>query len=309
MKIFLFVILFLPFLAKSQDFFNFLKPESPSTTLEVEGLYMPTSKLEKGHDKSQVQSHGLMLNQKVFDNQVNLVTVGARYQKLDLTSSSPLLNDFYNQQANLSLRHRLKDDKFWFSSLSYGSASDRPFKDSRDNTLTINYIQKVNSKWFIAANYSNNRTFLNNIPLPGFIYVKEMSREKSLVIGFPFVFILTPLAEHWSLRYLGFIPWTHRLRFLYTKAPFIKPYIGFEQAPQNYFRAGREDADDRFFWFERKIVTGIEGGLNRSLKFDLGGGLAFDRQFFEARNFSQSKDFLINAENAYFVTFNFRYNL
>lgn len=308
MKFFLSLFFFLPLASNAQEFFNFLSPDSPSTTLELEGVFLPISDLEGGPEHSQVLNSGAGVTQRIYKDDQNQVNVGAKYQKLDLTAESPLLRDYYNQQGSVSFKRGLKDDKFWLASLSYGSASDRPFKNNRDNTLSANYIQKINSKWFIAGNYSNNRTFLNNIPLPGFFYVKEMSREKTFVIGFPFLFIIEPLSANWTIRYLGIIPWSHRLKLLYTKWKFVRPYFGLEQSPQNYFRHDRDSRYDRFFWFERRASLGIESGYGRAFKFDLSAGYAFDRQFFEARNFSQSKDFLINAENAYFVGLNVRYN-
>lgn len=308
MKFFLSLLFFLPLASNAQEFFNFLSPDSPSTTLELEGVYLPTSDIEGGADQTQVLNTGIGATQRIYKGDQTQIAVGAKYQKLDLTAESPLLRDYYNQQGSVSFKRDLKDDKFWLASLSYGSASDRPFKSNRDNTLSANYIQKINSKWFVAGNYSNNRTFLNNIPIPGFFYVKEMSRERTFVIGFPFLYIVEPLSSKWTLRYLGILPWSHRLKLLYTKWKFIKPYLGLEQSPQTYFRHDRDSRYNRFFWFERRASLGVESGLGRSLKFDLFGGYAFDRQFFEARNFSQSKDFLINLENSYFIGLNVRYN-
>lgn len=308
MKFFLVLVFFLPFVSNAQEFFNFLSPESPSTTLELEGIYLPMSDVEGGRQRAQIMGRGIGVSQRVFNDDKHQVSVGARYQQLDLTDDSPLLRDFYNQQGSVSIKRELKDNKFWLASISYGSASDRPFKNNRDNTLSANYIQKINSKWFIAGNYSNNRTFLNNIPLPGFFYVKEMSREKAFVIGFPFLLFLRPLSNNWSIRYLAILPWTHRMKLLYTNWKFIKPYLGYEQSPQTYFRHDRDSRNDRFFWFERRASLGIEGGISRAMKFDFSAGYAFDRQFFESRNFSQSKDFLINLENSFFVGLNLRYN-
>lgn len=308
MKIFLMIVFLLPLASNAQEFFNFLSPESPSTTVELEGIYLPTSDLEGGVDETQIINTGVSAAQKVYKDGKNYITVGAKYQKLDLTAESPLLRDYYNELGTVSYKRQLKDDKFWLTSVSYGSASDRPFKNNRDNTLGVTYIQKINDKWYIAGNYSNNRTFLNNVPLPGFFYVKEMSREKSFVIGFPFLYIQRPVSENFSFRYLGIMPWSHRLKLLYTRWKFLTPYLGYEQSPQTYFRHDRDSDYDRFFWFEKRAALGLEGGISRSLKFDLSAGYSFDREFFEARNFSQSKEFLINLDNSYFVGLNIRYN-
>lgn len=292
----------------AQDFFNFLSPESPMTSIEVEGAYLPPSEMDGGTDKTQVTSSAIGINQRVYGSEKHIVVVGAKYQKLDLTADSPFLRDYYNEQLNLSYKRTLPDNKFWLGSVSYGSASDRPFKSSRDNTLSANYVQKVNDRWFFVANYSNNRSFLNNIPLPGFFYVKEMSVEKTFIVGFPIIYWQRPLTENISLRYFGLIPFSHKLRFLYTRWRVFMPYVGFEQSPQNYFRHDREDRYDRFFWFERRLALGLEGKVVKGMRFDLSGGLAFDRQFFEAENFLQDKDNVVDLEKSYFVALSIRYN-
>ncbi|WP_408096294.1 hypothetical protein ACJVC5_14730 [Peredibacter sp. HCB2-198] len=307
MKIFLFLTLFVFHCAQAQEFFSFLTPNTPQTSIEMEGGFSPQRDMDGGKDKTHVWSSAVGANQKIYDDGKNLVTLGGKWQKLDLTAQSKELNDFYNIQGSIGYRRMLENNNFAFGSLSYGSASDRPFKSNRDNTLNANYIQKFSPKWFGLLNYSNNRTFLNNIPLPGFFYVKEMTAERGMIIGFPIFYYMTPVGENYSLRYFGILPWTHRLKFLYTKYKFILPYIGYEQAPQTYFRDAREERKDRFFWFERRVGMGVEGGLARGFRFDFYTGWAFDRQFYEARNFSEKKKFLINLESAPFAQLNLRY--
>ena len=307
MKIFLFLTLFVFHCAHAQEFFSFLTPNTPQTSIELEGGYSPMSDIDGGRDQTQVLPTAIGANQKIYDKGKNLVTLGGKWQKLDLSARSNQLNDFYNIQGSVGYRRMLENDNFAFTSISYGSASDRPFKSNRDNTISANYIQRFSSKWFGIANYSNNRTFLNNVPLPGFLYVKEMTRERSMIIGFPIFYWMTPLGEDFSFRYFGILPWTHRLKFLYTKYKFILPYVGYEQAPQTYFRDDREKRRDRFFWFERRVGAGVEGGISRGFRFDFFTGWAFDRQFYEARNFSEKKNFLLNLESAPFVQLNLRH--
>src|SRR5690606_26064877 len=110
------------------------------------------------------------------------------YQKLDLNDQAEFVRDYYNVQGSISYRRMTEDQNFWSAAVSFGSASDEPFKNGRDSTLGANFLKKFNRRWFGILNYSNNRSFLNNIPLPGFIYVKEMSQERSLILGFPIVY-------------------------------------------------------------------------------------------------------------------------
>lgn len=293
--------------AWGQDFFNFLNPEVSLTSLELEGSFLPHEKVEDGADHTKVMHSSIAINQRIYRDDNDQVNVGARAQKLDLNGESTYLRDYYNQQVSFSYRRTLPDEKFSLTSFSFGSASDRPFRNGRDSTVSINSLYKFSPKWIGVVNYSNNRAFLNNIPLPGAFYIHELSKENSLILGFPIIFWSRSLSAKWGIRYFGLIPWNHRLRLLYKFSDSLSFYTGLEQSPQTFFRHDRRSRYDRFFWFERRIAAGLEGTINKSLRYDFSGGLSFDRQFFEARNFSEKKEFLINADKALFVALSLRY--
>lgn len=294
--------------AFAQDFTSFLTPNPATTSFDVDDLFSPAVDHSVTPDKTHVHYSSLGINHAVKRTAKDLFTVGGRWQKLDLTSDSNLLKDYFNIQAQLGWRRDLGEDKFSFLNVSYGSASDKPFQNGRDGTLSANYIQKFNSRWFGATNFSNNRPFLNNVPLPGFFYVKEMTREKALIIGFPFIYWMTPLGPKVSFRYFGLLPWTHRVKVLYLYRPYLNPYIGFEQNPVSFFRSDREKKSDRFFWFERRLSVGAESTISKTLRLDVSTGMAFDRQFFESKNFSDSKNFEISMDRTYYLALSLRYS-
>src|SRR5690606_8970904 len=123
-----------------------------------------------------------------------------------------------------------------------------------------------NKRWFGALNYSNNRTFAKNIPLPGFFYVHTMTREKILIFGLPFAFIKVPIGTLFSFQYLGFLPWRHGAKLTLEREG-AKPYIFLEQNPESFLPYGRANEDDRFYWVRREAGVGLEGQLE-NLKWD-----------------------------------------
>lgn len=306
MRFFFILALLIP-LAHAQDFTSFLQGgDLPWTTFEFENYWSPKRDVDNGPEKNQVVFRQMTASQQVYKGSKNAFSVNTRYQKLDLNQDKGILRDYYNIQFGGSYVHNLPDEKFWSLSGAFGSASDRPFKKSKDNVIGSNFVYKINPKWFVLANYSNNRQFLNNVPLPGVFYVKEMTREKTLIIGFPLIIWRTPVGERFSFSAFTLLPWSYRLKFNYNMSPFFRPYIGLEHMPQSYFRNDREARFDRFFWTEQRLGIGAEGFLSRHLKYDIAGGYAFDRRFFEARNFSDKKKFLYNLENGVFTMFNLR---
>lgn len=280
---------------------SFLTDDKTRTILELDQSLSPSERYENSSRESKVNISNLALAHTMRKN-MKSVTASYRSQKLDLSE-----NDFYNIQGSLAYRQMNEEGNFWSFGASFGAASDRPFKNGRDNTLSVTYLQKINPRWFGVLNYSNNRPFLNNVPLPGFFWIKEMSAEKTFIIGFPFLVWTHPLGSRLSFRYMGLLPWTHRVRLVY-KGDVVWPYLAIEQGPMNFFRHDRDKTNERFFWFERKLGGGFEGKINSLLKYDFFAGLSFDRQFFEARNFSEKKNNLTHLKNSFVTSLNLKFN-
>jgi hypothetical protein len=305
--IFLFCSLF-SLSSRSQDFQSLLSTDNPETWLDLEGMISDARQVKDTRHPQEVKTQAIDFSQRIIQGKKIQTSIGFRFQKLDF-SRGFLLNDFFQQEASAALKYNLENDRFYLTRVGFGSASDRPFQASRDNTLNATGIMKFKEKWFGAINYSNNRAFLNNVPLPGVIYVASAGRFESLIIGFPFIYWLTPFHSDWSFRYQGFLPWTHRLRLLFTKFQFARPYFGIEQQPLTFFRYNRDKSQDRIFWFERRLHFGVETGLSRNFRIDLGGGYSFDRTVFEARKFSGEKGLKLDLPSAWFVSLNLKLRL
>ena len=303
------VLLLVSFSSLAQDFANFLSGgDLPWTTLELENYWSPKKDVDNGPEKTDVIFRRIIATQQIHKGEKHALGITGRYEKLDLNQDKGILRDYYNIQFGTNFVYNLPDNKFWSLSTSYGSSSDKPFKNGRDGVAGANFVYKINPRWFLLANYSNNRPFLNGVPLPGVFYVKEMSRERTFIIGFPMIIWRAPISESFSVSAFALLPWTYKLRLNYNYRPFLRPYIGYEQLPQNYFRHDREKRFDRFFWTEQRAGLGIEGNVSKNLRYDVGGGWAFDRKFFEARNFSDKKKFLYNLENGIYTAVNLRFS-
>lgn len=282
----------------AQDISSFFSPSHHVGQLSMENLIQPKVESESREETKMVNSR--------LDAQYNIKTekfdylIGANYRHLDFDNNIKINRDYYQYQGSLGVKKHLSNNRFWLTTLSYGTASDRPFKNANDDTISANFIKKTSDKWFFVLNYSNNRVFLNNIPFPGFFYVKEATREKMTIFGLPFFLFVRQYGD-WSFKYLGFLPWTHQARVSFVKFFWIRPYLGFEQGVMNFFRHDREDLAHRVFFFQRKIGTGVEMFLTKHLKLDTFVGHSFDTEIFEARNFNDKKFNTIKFENSMFL--------
>ncbi len=276
--------------ARAQDFHQMIGDYPFDTTVELDALTSDKIKQNKLSISHQVPVLGTS-------------KIGFSARALELKNDIRAVPDFYNIQFGGSYRRRLDHQRSLGLSVSYGSSSNDPFQAGRDNTILVNGIYKLDEKWVLLGNYSNNRTFLNNVPLPGFLYVQKQSREESVILGFPFISVLKPFTDGiFSLKYIGILPYNHKLRVLFNQLTWFKPYVGLEQDLMVFFETERESRNQRTFWLERKAVVGIEKSFGPFLKLDFQLGNSFDREYFSARSYSRKHTEVKKIHDGVFVS-------
>lgn len=177
------------------------------------------------------------------------------------------------------------------------------------NTLTANFLYRASPKWLFLANYSNNRSFLNNIPLPSVMYIHTMSREKVVLLGLPFLFIKSPLGNNFSYSLSSFIPYNHNLIFHYQAHRFIELGLGIKQNIQTFMRSDRENRDDRVYLRRRSVFLEIKSGLSRKLEIQFKTGYAFGMQLSESESYSDSDRVLTKLEDGPYAQIQLDYRL
>ncbi len=175
--------------------------------------------------------------------------------------------------------------------VSLGSASDDLFHSIHETELSITGTAMLPSgptnAWIFLLNYSNNRSFLNNIPLPGFAYM-WVKPEKGLQIiaGFPFMMIGYRKGP-WSASASAVGDTNQSLEVARRLVGRLEAYLGFEHSPEQWLRAGRDDNDKRLIYDEKKWLAGFRSPLTRVLSFDASAGRTFGRRVFEAKDASR----------------------
>jgi hypothetical protein len=208
---------------------------------------------------------------------------------------------------HLGGQYRQKFDNGWIGgiALGFGSASDKPFASWDEIFLDVNLFARIpdggNNAWLFFLNYSKTREFLPHVPLPGVGYWYEPSDQARLVVGIPFAFLnLRPIKEV-SFSFSYFIVRSVRARVTYNPLSFLQLYGNFEWRNESYYRAERQDDKDRLFYYEKQISIGIQASLNRHVSLDLSGGFAFDRFYFEGRDYQDRDQNRVSIGNGPFV--------
>jgi hypothetical protein len=194
-----------------------------------------------------------------------------------------------------ALPHRLVDQQVaigaelfhcdgWAVSLigGLGFASSNPFGDSdalygRGDLVATRKIDEFSSIQ-VGLSYDGNRTFLPDIPLPGFAYNRKVSDTLSYTLGLPYSSVNWVPADHWYV--IASI----------SPAPSLNIEVGCEVvenvtvygAFRSEIRAFHIDGDDdhrRVFFEQSLLEVGVRWKPCPTCEVFAAGGLGFDQEF------------------------------
>lgn len=200
------------------------------------------------------------------------------------------------------------DQKVIGGSAQIGSASDQPFHD--ESVLGVNLTAfwaqtpSTTDRWIYILNYSNNRSFLNQVPLPGFVYEYFPSPTFRGFFGFPFI------AFHWkptsktTVSGGTLLPWNWRAQIDHQLWGPFQIFSGFDWSQELFFLAERERKLERLYMDSKRASLGIKGPLSSVLYAELRTGYAFDRWVYLADRFERARTDSLRFNNAIFASFN-----
>lgn len=62
-------------------------------------------------------------------------------------------------------------------------------------------------------------------------------------------------------------------------------FTGIDFDSENYWRAERQVADDRFYYYNNRVPLGMQYAFTPNILAELSGGYIFDRFYFEGSSF------------------------
>lgn len=296
--------------ASAQDFFADLAgPASmPMTSLRFSGTDEPA--IEGDRDQSHFRQQKFFISTPLNYVPTDPAHISWKWSQLNigkglkLPSGKVLPSELYESEYGISYKHSDNEAHFWGFSTSFGSASDKTFTSKDNSTLNANifYSQSTDpvGRWIWLVNYSNNRSFANEVPLPGFAYIYKPSKEFFGIFGFPFAYIRYQINESWNTSAL-IGPFLYRLEIAKSLMGPYQLYAQIDSSLQNYYLDNRAEKDFRLFISETKSTVGLKGPLNRVLYLEINGGLAFARSISESKNYEIDKEKHLLLENRWFM--------
>ena len=177
------------------------------------------------------------------------------------TTMQAMPNQLFNIAFGMNYFHQFEGGNVGGIVFDVGSASDRPFQSGREilasGTGFLLMPQDEKSSWFVGVNASTNSQVLYGVPIPGGGYFYHPSEDFQAILGFPFSVVSWKVARDWQLQYVWAFLTTMHARTVYQPTPDWQFYAGFDWTNENWRLAERVNEKDHFFYYEKKLATGL----------------------------------------------------
>lgn len=273
-------------------------PTDPKAAARIHGSLYGEAPSGDARQILGLSQHGGSVTAPFYKNDEDSLAFSLTYSELDIATQAALPSQrkipelLSSASFGLTYAQKLEGKKFWAINGSFGSASDQPFSHPNVDTLGANLFATITaeeeSSWLFILNYSNNRPILNNIPIPGFAYQYTPSKTFRGLFGFPFAFMRWEFQPQWTWSFFVATFSVVKTEFAYSVAGPVQIFTSFDFSQQPFLMRDRENTKDRLFYDEKKWAMGIRSPLSKELFADLSGGVAFDRNFFEAENYQKA---------------------
>jgi hypothetical protein len=196
-------------------------------------------------------------------------------------------------ELGAAFTRKLGERRRWGGGVGIGSASDQPFDTIRETEFRASLFREFPARerdsWLLFLAYSNNRSFLNNIPFPGAAYVfRRPSAGLQATVGIPFVTLSYQPAPRWKLSLAAFGPTNLSAEVAARAAGPAWLFVRAERRPLQWLRAGRAERSDRLIFDRQELRLGLRGLLPGGFSAELSGGKDLRRRFYESRDASRS---------------------
>jgi hypothetical protein len=222
-------------------------------------------------------------------------------------TGQPFPDELWAIRFGTSYRHLFDNGWIAGGTLSFGSASDKPFHGINEMTAGVNAFLTVpqgeHNAWLFSLSYSSNSEL--PIPIPGVAFLWQPSDQLRVNIGLPFQVMYRPF-DDLTFDFSYMLLTSIHARVTYRVSPRLRIYGGYDFENESYLPADRLNENDRLFSYDQRLTTGVQFVVCKNATLDFSGGYTFDRFYFEGHSFSDRHRNRIDVGDGAFLSADFR---
>lgn len=255
--------------------------------------YQPLAQVDGQNTELGFIRQQLRLGTPIYRDDINTVILSGGVQN-HLFQGSAVFPDsgrafpesLWNIRLSTMYMRKLEDG--WMLGLMGGVtiASDEPFTQSRDVNANVMAFLRVpqsdNSAWLFSVFYAPMSEL--RFPVPGIAYQWQPNEQWSLNLGIPFSVTYRP-TQDWTLEANWMPVRNFRTQSMYQLTEKVSLFARWQWINESWFLDDRSDWRERLFYYEMSVTGGVRYQLFDRVFAEMGAGYAFNRFYFNGRNF------------------------
>lgn len=258
--------------------FNALSGDSLPLTFQIESIG-PTLSSERA-DENVTHLRGEVFV-PIAQSDVDAYAIQLRGSRLTLdrdhTTTAPnglIPRDLGSISVGPFFRRKLEGGDILAGDVQVGRSGIELGSSTTATTVSANMFwgrkkEEGGGQWIYLLSYSNSRSTFNNVPIPGFAYVKSFTSESSQGLwaaGAPFLFTMIR-AKPWSFTSL-ITPFSSFIEGGYSIVGPISAFLRFGWQPQGFKVSG--GPNERILYEEFRTQLGIRSPITKELMVNAG---------------------------------------
>jgi hypothetical protein len=268
-------------------------PKEQFIESSADALFFLDSTIKENGNRYNLDAYESIGRIRLLPGNIASPRVGYEVTYLDINSNDRRLPRHLSDQS-IAAGFAFAKFEGWIAgaTLGVGYAGDTPFGDGeawygKADVIFGKELNK-NSTLTIGVDYDGNRTFMQDIPLPGIEYAFKLpERDLQLVVGAPVNALIWDGMDKVKVEVTYTMLDRFDARVSYQFAPHISVFGRLESREMAFILDELEDRNNRLIFHQRRGELGVFWTPYKFLNILIAGGYSFDQEYrvgFDTRN-------------------------
>ena len=268
---------------------------SETTALVLESGHVAETDIDEDFQLGVYTSTGRF---RLIPGELKSPRIGYDFTYLDLdTGLDALPKRLVDQSVAVGFPVAQVDDWIFGGSLGVGYAGDGGFGDGDAwyGLASAVAFRQLDERTGLAffLDYDGNRTFLPDVPLPGFAYIKQLQDRLRMTVGAPISAVEWTPVDGLTIEVAYLLPDNVRVDVGYELLEDFVVFGRLRQQAEGFFVDGLPENHDRILFEQRRAEAGLRYEPTAGINVDVAVGYAWSGEFsegFDARDTDEIAD-------------------